>query len=175
MGAHAPATVDRVGAPELSRPALPAGRGRFPHPGASHADVPIRPVRVAPPFLVLSTTSAIFSADRNFDTGTLPMNAWETIGTMSLSVCAPSTMPCTSSTLTPAASARYVRKRALSSTPAEPITRSRGKPVTCLATNTIASSGFDTTTSTALGACFFTSWQMPLTMPALMLISSSRD
>ena len=94
---------------------------------------------------------------------------------MSLSVWAPRTIAWTSSTLTPAAIARYVRKRALSSTPAEPMTRSRGKPVTCLATNTIASSGFDTTISTASGAYFFTSAQMPLTMPALMLISSSRD
>jgi hypothetical protein len=36
----------------------------------------------------------------------LPIIAVDTIGTMSLSVCAPSTIACTSSTLTPAASAR---------------------------------------------------------------------
>ncbi len=68
-----------------------------------------------------------------------------------------------------------MRKRALSSTPAEPITRSRGKPVTCLATKTMASSGLDTTMSTQSGAYFFTSAQMPRTMPALMPMSSSRD
>ena len=97
------------------------------------------------------------------------------MGTMSLSVCAPSTIAWMSSTDAPVASAKYVRNLALSSTPAEPITRSRGKPVTCFATNTIASSGFDTTISTQFGAYFLMSPQMPLTMPALMLISSSRD
>ena len=41
--------------------------------------------------------------------------------------------------------------------------------------NTIASSGFETTISTQSGACFLTSAHSPLTIPALMLISSSRD
>ncbi len=79
---------------------------QVPAPGASQAEVPMRPVSVAPPFLVLSTTSCSFSADRNLVTGTLPIIACETMGTMSLSVWAPSTMAWTSSTETPAAMAR---------------------------------------------------------------------
>ena len=44
-----------------------------------------------------------------------------------------------------------VRKRAESSTPAMPSTRSRGKPEACIATWHIASSGFVTTIRTAFG------------------------
>ncbi len=52
---------------------------------------------------------------------------------------------------TPSSHARNVRKRAVSSTPAIPITRSRGRPASWKATWHIASSGFVTTITIVSG------------------------
>ena len=57
----------------------------------------------------------------------------------------------TSSTLTFSSMARNARKRAVSSTPAWPKTRCGGKPVTCQALCTMASSGLLTTITIASG------------------------
>src|SRR5215471_4940374 len=61
------------------------------------------------------------------------------------SPCPPSTKAVTFSTLTFSSSAMKARKRAESSTPAMPITRSRGKPLILYAACAMASSGLETT------------------------------
>ena len=63
----------------------------------------------------------------------------------------PSTKPVTSRTDTPSSQARKVRKRAESSTPAMPITRSRGSLASANATWHMASSGLVTTIRIVLG------------------------
>ncbi len=62
-----------------------------------------------------------------------------------VSPCPPSTNAVTFSTETFSSCAMNVRNRAESSTPAIPITRSRGNPACLNAVCAIASSGFDTT------------------------------
>src|SRR5438093_485291 len=62
----------------------------------------------------------------------------------------PRTIAWMSRTDTSSASDRNVRYRAVSSTPAMPITRSRGKPVTCFVTQHMTSGGFETTTTVIL-------------------------
>ncbi len=56
-----------------------------------------------------------------------------------------------------------------------PITRSRGKPVTFMATQAITSSGFDTMMMIASGDERFTCSATCLTIPAFVLSRSSRD
>ncbi len=80
----------------------------------------------------------------------------------------------TSSTLTPSSIARNVRKRAVSSTPACPNTRCGGKPVTCQARCTMASSGLLTTMTTASGLVVRTSVATAVTILALVFKRSSR-
>ena len=67
-----------------------------------------------------------------------------------------------------------VRKRAESSTPAMPITRSRGNPAASKATWHIASSGLETTTTIASGDPATTCWVTERTMPMLVRSRSSR-
>ena len=67
-----------------------------------------------------------------------------------------------------------VRKRAESSTPAMPSTRSRGKPEARIATWHIASSGLVTTIRTASGDCEADASTTALTMPAFFASRSSR-
>ena len=67
-----------------------------------------------------------------------------------------------------------VRKRAVSSTPAMPITRCLGKPLTQKAGCTIASSGFVTQIRIALGECWATDCTTCVTMPWLVRMRSSR-
>ena len=55
-----------------------------------------------------------------------------------------------------------------------PMTRSRGKPVTCLATQHITSSGFEITTTIAFGDAFLISAETAFTMSALVRTRSSR-
>ena len=62
----------------------------------------------------------------------------------------------------------------MSSTPAIPITRSRGNPVTCFVTQHITSSGFDTTTTIAWEQCCLSCCATCLTIPALVRARSSR-
>ena len=83
-------------------------------------------------------------------TGMPPTQVQLSSGTI-VSPCPPSSMAETSSTLTPTSMAMNVRKRAASSTPAWPITRCGGKPVTCHARWTIASNGLLTTMTIASG------------------------
>ena len=64
---------------------------------------------------------------------------------------APSTMASTSWTAAPVASARNQEKRALSSTPAMPITRWAGKPSLARMSPTMESRGLVTTITTASG------------------------
>ena len=66
------------------------------------------------------------------------------------------------------------RMRAESSTPAIPITRSRGKPETRRATSHIASSGLETTTRMQFGERFTTSWVTPATISSFFHSRSSR-
>ncbi len=80
----------------------------------------------------------------------------------------------TSSTLTPSSAAMKQQKRAVSTTPACPITRRGGKPVTCQARYTIASSGLVSTISTASGLVGLTWRAMSVTMRALVASRSSR-
>ena len=68
-----------------------------------------------------------------------------------------------------------VRKRAVSSTPAMPMTRSRGNPLTTLATWAMASSGLLTTTITASGDRSATWRATEATILALVITRSSRD
>src|SRR6266566_6891906 len=86
----------------------------------------------------------------------------------------PSTIAWMSSTDTSSASARNARYRAVSSTPAMPSTRSRGKPVTCFVTQHITSSGFETTTTIAWGQCCLICWETCFTISALVRTRSSR-
>ena len=79
-----------------------------------------------------------------------------------------------SSTDTSSASARNARYRAVSSTPAIPITRSRGNPVTCFVTQHITSSGFETTRTMALGQCCLICCETCFTMSAFVRTRSSR-
>src|SRR6266480_2945241 len=91
-----------------------------------------------------------------------------------VSPCPPSTIAWMSSTETSSASARKARNRAVSSTPAIPMTRSRGNPVTCFVTQHMTSSGFETTRTMALGQCCLTCWETCFTMSALVRTRSSR-
>ena len=83
-------------------------------------------------------------------TGMPPTHVQLGSGTI-VSPCPPKSMAETSSTLTPSSMAMKVRNRAVSSTPAWPITRRGGKPVTCHARWTMASSGLLTTITIASG------------------------
>jgi len=94
-------------------------------------------------------------------------------GTM-LSPWPPSTVAVMSSTDTPSSMDMNVRKRALSSTPAIPMMRSRGNWHCMCALVTITSSGFETMIRIQSGDCFTTSSVTEPTMPALMLMRSSR-
>ena len=76
---------------------------------------------------------ASLSAAISWLTGIPETVVYETSGTI-VSPCPPSTMAWMSSTETSIASARNVRYRAVSSTPAMPRTRSRGKPLAFIAT-----------------------------------------
>src|SRR6266699_976662 len=98
---------------------------------------------------------------------------YDTRGTM-VSPWPPSTIAWMSSTDTSSASARNARYRAVSSTPAIPITRSRGNPVTCFVTQHITSSGFETTRTIASGQCRLISSETCFTMSALVRTRSSR-
>ena len=82
--------------------------------------------------------------------GTPPTVAALTTGTI-WSPWPPSTSAVTSFTDEPVSHAMKVAKRDVSRIPAMPITRSRGQPETLFATWHIASSGFETTISTASG------------------------
>ena len=74
----------------------------------------------------------------------------------------------------PAAWATRARNRAVSSTPAMPITRAAGKPDARHACCVISSSGLVTTTSTAAGATAATRAAMSPTMAALTVTRSPR-
>ena len=91
-----------------------------------------------------------------------------------VSPCPPNSMADTSSTLTPNSSAMNVRKRAVSSTPAWPMTRCGAKRVTCNAFCTIASSGLLTTMTMASGLVCLISWATEPTILALVWSRSSR-
>ena len=91
-----------------------------------------------------------------------------------VSPCPPSTMALTSSTETSVASAMKVRNRAESSTPAMPITRSRGKSAAANATWHMASRGFETTMRMASGDCWTACSVTERTMPMLVRSKSSR-
>ena len=67
-----------------------------------------------------------------------------------------------------------VAKRAVSRIPAIPNTRSFGQPETFLATWHIASSGFDTTTSTASGDAATTACVTSFTIFSFVVTRSSR-
>ena len=73
---------------------------------------------------------------------------------------------------TPSASATELVKRAVSSTPAWPSTRSFGKPVASCASAVISSSGFDTTMTTAFGAYLA---MFSLTERTIFELTSSRS
>ena len=79
-----------------------------------------------------------------------------------------------SCTLTSSSMAMKARKRAVSSTPAMPTTRWRGKPVASFMTYAITSRGFDTTITTASGATRAISRPTECTIPALVRSRSSR-
>ena len=68
-----------------------------------------------------------------------------------------------------------LRKRAVSSTPAMPMTRSLGKRLTSSASWAIASRGLLTTIRMACGDRRTSSWVTPRTMAMLVLTRSSRD
>src|SRR5678815_923462 len=80
-----------------------------------------------------------------------------------------------SRTETSRASAMNERYLAVSRTPAIPRTRSRGNPVTSLATHDITSSGFETMIRIAFGDVCLMLSETCLTIPALVLSRSSRD
>ena len=67
-----------------------------------------------------------------------------------------------------------LRYLAVSSTPAMPMTRLRGKPVTSLATHAMTSSGFETTMTIASGEHFLISSLTDLTIATFVRIKSSR-
>ncbi len=86
----------------------------------------------------------------------------------------PSTNAWVSSTETPSSPAMNIRKRAESSTPAIPRTRSRGKADACIATWHIASSGFVTTIRIVSGECRTACSTTDRTIPAFLARRSSR-
>ncbi len=102
-----------------------------------------------------------------------PADVYRGRGTMS-SPCPPSSRACTSSTLQPTSAARKLRKRAVSSTPAWPITLCGANPLAFQATYTIASSGLLTTINTASGLVLATLAATSPTILVLVAIRSSR-
>ena len=105
--------------------------------------------------------------------GTPPTLAALTTGTI-WSPWPPSTSAVTSFTDEPVSQAMNVAKRDASRIPAMPITRSRGQPETRLATSHIASSGFETTISTASGDAAATFAVTSATILSLVATRSSR-
>ena len=75
-------------------------------------------------------------------------------------------------TETPISCARNVLKRAVSSIPAMPTTRSLGNPETLCACCTMASRGLDTTTRIAFGECCTT---CSVTLPTIRMFVSNRS
>ena len=86
----------------------------------------------------------------------------------------PRTIAVMSFTDAPVSCAMKVEKRAVSRMPAMPNTRSFGQPDTFLATWHIASSGFDTTMSTASGDCATTCSVTEPTIFSFVVTRSSR-
>ena len=80
----------------------------------------------------------------------------------------------TEATGTASVSATKWVKRAVSSMPAWPITRSFGNPLASCARAVISSSGLDTTMMTALGECLATFSATPRTILALVSMRSMR-
>ena len=105
--------------------------------------------------------------------GTPPTRVALTSGTI-WSPWPPSTSVWTSFRDDPVSQATKVEKRAVSRIPAIPSTRSRGQPETFFATWHIASSGFETTTSTASGDCATTSRVTADTIFSFVATRSSR-
>ena len=142
-------------------------------PGAYHADVPSSSTISPPPLAVRSTIASIRSAETRSRSGTPPTVVAETTGTI-WSPCPPSTIAVTSLTDEPVSQAMKVEKREVSRIPAIPKTRSFGQPETFLATWHIASSGFETTISTASGDCATTCSVTEPTIFSLVVTRSSR-
>jgi len=86
----------------------------------------------------------------------------------------PRTSASTSRTETPSSMAMKARKRAESSTPAIPTTRSGGKPVRSQVSHVITSRGLVTQMTTASGAWAATESAIPPTIRALVARRSSR-
>jgi hypothetical protein len=97
----------------------------------------------------------------------------ETTGTI-WSPWPPSTIAVTSFNDDPVSHAMNVEKRAVSRIPAMPNTRSFGQPETFFATWHIASSGFETTISTASGDCATTCSVTEPTIVSFVATRSSR-
>jgi hypothetical protein len=95
------------------------------------------------------------------------------IGTI-VSPWPPSTSALMFVTETPIASPRNVRKRAVSNTPAMPIIRFFGRPVTFHAAQHIASSGFVTRIRIAFGEYFIAFSAAVLTISKFAISKSSR-
>ncbi len=130
-------------------------------PGAYHALVPTSLVISAPPFAVRVQISSSFAWDSmpmpTSSVSGMPATVeYRGSGTI-VSPCPPSTNAVTSSTDTCSSIAMKVRMRAESSTPAMPITRSRGNPLSRYTACDIASSGLATGTMIVLGECLTTS------------------
>ena len=79
-----------------------------------------------------------------------------------------------SSTLTSSSNAMKLQRRALSSIPAMPTTRSLGSPLTSLATQAMASRGLETTMIYAFGLALTHSSVTALTILTFVANSSSR-
>jgi hypothetical protein len=126
-----------------------------------------------PPFAVRSTMAAIRSSGTRRRSGTPPTVVAETTGTI-WSPWPPSTIAVTSFTDDPVSQAMKVEKRAVSRMPAMPNTRSRGQPDTVFATWHIASSGFETTMTTASGDAATTCSVTEPTIRSFVVTRSSR-
>jgi hypothetical protein len=89
-----------------------------------------------------------------------------------VSPCEPSVMASTPPGLVPSSSATKCLKRAVSSMPAWPMTRSLGKPETSAARAVISSSGLETTITTASGE---PSANLRVTSPTILALVSRRS
>ena len=98
-------------------------------PGAYQAEVPNKPVSVAPPTLVSCKTCANLSSEINSEAGTEFLVANRVKGTIPLSECPPITIPSTSEMGASKASANRYLKRAESKAPPIPMILFLGSPV----------------------------------------------
>jgi hypothetical protein len=142
-------------------------------PGAYQAEVPRSSTISPPPKRVRSTSLRILALERSSASGIPATAVADTTGTI-WSPWPPSTIAVTSLTETSSSCAMKAEKRAVSRIPAMPTTRCFGNREVESATWHMASSGFETTTTTACGERRTASFVTAETIASFVVTRSSR-